>query len=272
MFMADEITVPAGFAAAASRLLHVINKGVLRNASTAAYEAGLTAILRVGPFGEMRGASKLIRVQFLAPVRRGATMTVPLRWESAGPAGDLFPVLDADLILARHGDDRVHLGLSASYRPPFGRAGAALDRALMKHVAAATIRSLLENLALAIADPAPEPLPEFRPALTWPLTRPEVALSPRVRVRPQRQNAMPATRVRPTSVRTVPGGNDLGRRASQPERSKTRAVTALFSPRPVRELSGFGCGRNVTGCRGEDAGRLGGRSREMGGVRPHAWA
>jgi hypothetical protein len=174
MFVADEITVSAGFAAAAARLRHVINKGVLRNASATAYEEGLTVVLRVGPFGEMRGASKLIRVQFLDPVCRGATMTVPLRWEAAGSAGDLFPVLDADLILTSDGDERILLGLSGSYRPPFGRAGAVLDRALMKRIATATVRSLLENMARTIADPAPEPLPEPGPAPVW-LTRPEEA-------------------------------------------------------------------------------------------------
>ncbi len=175
MFVADEIAVSAGFGPAATRLLHVINHGVLHRASTAAYEEGLTAALRVGPFGEMRGASKLIRVQFLAPVRRGATMSVPLRWEAAGAVGDLFPVLDADLILVRDGDDRVRLGLSGSYRPPFGRAGAVLDRAVMKRVAAATIRSLLEGMAHSIADPAPEPQAAPRPAPTW-LMRPEQTL------------------------------------------------------------------------------------------------
>ena len=172
MFVADEITVSAGFGPAGTRLLHVINQGALHTASTAAYEEGLTAVLRVGPFGEIRGASKLIRVQFLAPVRRGATITVPLRWEVTGAVGDLFPVLDADLILARDGDDRVRLGLSGSYRPPFGRAGAALDRAVMKCVAAATIRSLLQSMAHSIADPAPEPQPAPNPASTW-LTLPE---------------------------------------------------------------------------------------------------
>jgi hypothetical protein len=103
-------------------------------------------------------------------------MTVPLRWEAAGPAGDLFPVLDADLILARDGDDQVQLGLSGSYRPPFGRAGAVLDRALMRRVAVATFRSLLENMSQAIADTTPEPRPEPGPAATWPLVRPEEAL------------------------------------------------------------------------------------------------
>ena len=50
----------------------------------------------------------------------------------------------------------------------------------MKRVAAATIRSLLENLARTIADPAPEPLPEPGPAPAWPLARPEEAYTHRL--------------------------------------------------------------------------------------------
>ena len=91
VFIADEVTVSAGFWPAASRLLHVINKGVLHNASATAYEVGMTAVVRVGPFGEMRGASKLVRVQFLAPVRRGATMTFPLRWRQSGMRATCSP-------------------------------------------------------------------------------------------------------------------------------------------------------------------------------------
>jgi hypothetical protein len=33
-------------------------------------------------------------------------VTVPLRWEAIGAAGGLFPVLDADLILAAEGQDK----------------------------------------------------------------------------------------------------------------------------------------------------------------------
>lgn len=165
----------AGFETAVSRLIHLINTGVLRASSATAYQEGQNAVLRVGPFGAVPALSKLVRVQFLDPVRRGESITFPLRWEAAGPAGDLFPVLDADLILARHGEDYVQLGLSGSYRAPFGRAGAALDQAVMKRLAAATIRSLLDDMARAIADPAPEPHPERGPAPTWPLTRPEEA-------------------------------------------------------------------------------------------------
>jgi hypothetical protein len=173
MFVADEITVSAGFSVAAARLLHVVNHGALRNASSAAYEEGLTAGLRV--------VSKLVRVQFLPPVHRGATMTVPLRWEADGAAGDLFPVLDADLILARAGDDQVQLGLSGSYRPPFGKMGVLLDRTVMSRVGTATIRSLLDKMAEMIADPAPAPAPVAPVAPVGPLGPPRAVPWPRIR-------------------------------------------------------------------------------------------
>jgi hypothetical protein len=151
VFAVHEVTVEATFDVAAARLARLISQGALSGASEAAYEGGLAAVLRVGPFGGMRGLSKLVRVRFLEPVQRGATVTVPMRWEATGAPGELFPVLDADLILARDGPDRARLALAGSYRPPLGRTGAVLDRAIMHRLATATIRSLLESLADAIA-------------------------------------------------------------------------------------------------------------------------
>ncbi len=116
-------------------------------------------MLRVGPFGGMPGLSKLVRVCLAEPVRRGAVVSVPLRWEATGATGELFPVLDADLILARHGAEQSLLTLTGSYRPPFGRAGAALDRTLMNRLASATIRALLNGVCSTITDPAAQPPP-----------------------------------------------------------------------------------------------------------------
>jgi hypothetical protein len=173
MFAAHEVMIEARYGVAAARLIRLINWGALRRASEAAYEGGLEAVIRVGPFGGARGLSKLVRVRVLDPVRRGAVMTVSLRWEATGVAGELFPVLDADLTLMSEGDDRSRLGLIGSYRPPFGRAGAALDRAIMGRVAAATIQSLLDGVAAAIADPAPNPQLGADTALRWrPITEP----------------------------------------------------------------------------------------------------
>ncbi len=156
MFLAEETIVAAGFADAAARLAHVLSHGSIHAASVTAYEHGQAAILRAGLAGHRPGPSKLVRVQFLTPVQRGATLTLALRWEVTGPAGELFPALDADLLLARAGEEQVLLGLTGSYRPPPGPAGAALDRALLRRIATASARSLLGHLAEAIADPQPE--------------------------------------------------------------------------------------------------------------------
>lgn len=156
VFNVQEVTVEAPFQPAATRLTRLVTGGGLDSMSEAAYEDSLM-VLRVGPLGGARGLSKLVRARFLEPAQRGATLTVPLRWEATGVAGDLFPVLDADLILASDDSDRVRLALAGSYRPPFGAAGVALDKAIMHRIAAATFRSLLESLAEAIADPAASP-------------------------------------------------------------------------------------------------------------------
>jgi hypothetical protein len=159
VFVVHEVTLDARYETAAARLVHLINWGVLHGVSEAAYEGGLEVLVRVGPFGGARGLSKLVRVRALDPVRRGGTMTVSLRWDATGSAGELFPMLDADLVLAPDGADRSRLRLTGSYRPPFGRAGAALDRAIMGRVAAATVRLFLERIVAAVAEPAPEPRP-----------------------------------------------------------------------------------------------------------------
>ncbi len=165
MFAADEVTVEAPFEVAAVRLVNLLRRDALSGACEAAYLGGLMAVLRVGPFGGKWGFSKLVRVCYLEPARR----TVPLRWEATGAAGELFPVLDADLILTRHGDERALLALTGSYRPPFGRAGVILDKAIMHRLATATIRSLLGTLSAAIAHPEPLPqtgtLPGWEPAI-----------------------------------------------------------------------------------------------------------
>jgi hypothetical protein len=169
MFDAAEVTVEAGIDDAAARLRHLISRGALHAPSEDAYEEGLATLLRVGPFGGARGLSKLVRVRLLEPIARGDTLSFPLRWEATGAAGELFPVLDADLVLAPEGPGRVRLGLAGSYRPPFGKAGQVLDRAIMHRLAMATLQSLLGGIAEALADPSVEPLtnPQIVSAPRW---------------------------------------------------------------------------------------------------------
>ena len=167
MFAAHEVTVAVRFEVAAARLTHFVNRGALRSASETAYLGGQAAGLRVGPFGGVRGLSKLVRVQFTEPVRRDDLVTMPLRWEATGTTGELFPVLDADLTLTGDGGGQTRIRLDGSYRPPFGRAGAALDRAVLRRLAAATIQSLVEGVADAVADPAPGLKPDEEPTARW---------------------------------------------------------------------------------------------------------
>jgi hypothetical protein len=153
MFVTHDITLGVGFRPAQARLMNLVHRTGLNGASQAAYEAGLASLIRVGPFGEVPGASKLVRVRFLDPVYHAEAMTVGLRWEANGITGGLFPVLDADISLVPDGEQKTRLALAGAYRPPAGRIGAGLDRAILNRVAAATIRALLRSLADALASP-----------------------------------------------------------------------------------------------------------------------
>jgi hypothetical protein len=91
------------------------------------------------------------------------TMTVALRWEATGAAGEAFPVVHADLILASDGDDRSLLALAGTYRPPAGQDRAAAGKASTPRLAIAVNRSRLAGIAYAIT-PWPES-PATAPAI-----------------------------------------------------------------------------------------------------------
>jgi hypothetical protein len=153
MFITQKLIVEAGFAAARERLGRIVDGGGLTVVSQDAYEGALASLIRVGPFGDTPGVSKLVQVRCIGPVKREGVTTVWLRWEATGAASGLFPVLDADLMLTADGPGKSQVMLNGCYRPPFGRLGAGLDRALMHRVASATIRALLHSIAGALASP-----------------------------------------------------------------------------------------------------------------------
>lgn len=148
--MAQHQLLQVSLEVAQTRLVNLANKDGLGDASQHAYENGLEPVIRVGPLGDLPGVSKLVKVSFVAPVYHGDAMTLGLRWEATGITGGLFPVLDGDLTLTKVGDDMTQLGLVASYRPPLGHLGARLDKAILSHVADATIKSLLRSIASAL--------------------------------------------------------------------------------------------------------------------------
>jgi hypothetical protein len=172
MFASHEVTFHLPYEVASARLVHLVNWGSLHSVSKAAYEGGYEIMLRVGPFGDLPGLSKLVRVRVLAPVRQESMERFALRWEATGPAGELFPVLDADLTLIADTDDRSRLVLVGSYRPPLGPTGAAVDRAIMNRIAVATIRSLLDSIAGLLTESTLYPSSPSNPARWRPAAEP----------------------------------------------------------------------------------------------------
>ena len=157
MFTSQELIVDAGFAAARAQLARIVAGGGLAGVSRDAYEGALTRLIRVGPFGDAPGISKQVQVRLVGPLQRDTTTAVWLRWEATGPAGGLFPVLDADLLLRSESLEKTRMTLNGCYRPPLGRLGAGLDRAVLHRVATATIRALLRGIADAFAEPVHVP-------------------------------------------------------------------------------------------------------------------
>jgi hypothetical protein len=155
MFVEQELLLDTPFPAARARLSGLLREGWLRDASGEAYEDGHTAVIRVGPFGDVPGLSKLVRVRFMEPGSQDGIAILPLRWEALGPAGRLLPVLDADIALLPAGT-QTRLVISGSYRPPLDGLGAKLDKLMLSRVAVATVRSLLRRVGDELS-PAGEP-------------------------------------------------------------------------------------------------------------------
>jgi len=155
MFVGDEITLDVAYSDARADLMRLTHGGWLRDVSGDAYAEGVVGLVKVGPFGEVLGASKLVRVLLLEPVERDGSLTLSLRWEATGVMGRLFPVLDANIILLPAGENASQLALAGAYRPPFAAVGEGLDRVLLHRAASATVRSLLRRIAQTIASPRP---------------------------------------------------------------------------------------------------------------------
>ncbi len=158
MFLSDQRVLTVSIAAARARLANLVDGGWLGEASEAVYQGGIDHLIRVGPFGDLPGVSRLVRVQFLDPVERDGSVIVGMRWEAIGATGGLFPALDANIKLATaEGEEGAQMTMTAVYRPPFGTLGAGLDRVLLHRVATATIHSLVTHMTRALEGAAPAP-------------------------------------------------------------------------------------------------------------------
>jgi hypothetical protein len=146
MFVGDEVMLDVSFGIARARLADLMGTDLLRSASEDAYGSGISGLARVGTLG----VYKVVRVHTRQLAETGGQSGFAIRWEASGPGSGLFPSLDADITLVPASDRTTLLALAGVYRAPLGPIGAALDRAALHRVAAATIRNFLSRLATGI--------------------------------------------------------------------------------------------------------------------------
>ena len=154
MFIGAEVRLGLGFATAQQRLANIFRGGLLGRASGEAYRDLQSGQARVGPLGAVPGISKLVAVRLGDLTVREDFALGAMRWEATGPAGALFPALDADIMLTRNGADATILAVWGVYRPPLGGLGEGLDRVVLRRLAEATIQSFTHRIAAAVTDPA----------------------------------------------------------------------------------------------------------------------
>jgi hypothetical protein len=64
VFVSGEKVLDVGVGVAQLRLVNLAQGDWLRGASQAPYQSGIDHLARVGPLGDLPGASRLVRVQF----------------------------------------------------------------------------------------------------------------------------------------------------------------------------------------------------------------
>jgi hypothetical protein len=153
MFLAGEILMDLSFPVARAGLVRLAATGVLASASERAYGDGAAEMIRTGPRGAGAGIPGLAGVHYREAAASEESAVLALRWEAAGPAGRVFPAMDADLTLTAAGELASRLSAAAVFRPPPGGCGTGCDRASAGPAAAAAVRSLLSRIAAALSDP-----------------------------------------------------------------------------------------------------------------------
>ena len=124
----------------------------LPSMATEAGDQGERLLVDVGfEVGHDRRVDREVRIEIGEPVSvRSETMMLPIAWKAKHGAGAV-PQLDADIEIATLGATRTQLSMSARYRPPLGRVGRALDKALMHRVAEATVKDFLDRVGERLA-------------------------------------------------------------------------------------------------------------------------
>lgn len=114
-----------------------------------AYRAGEDLRARIGLGSGV--LAKTVRINVGDPLRHQGETAIPISWHATGTPA-LFPRLDGELVIAAVGPDLTQLTLRGSYRTPLGPVGRALDRAVLHRVAEASVKGLVDRLAVSLQD------------------------------------------------------------------------------------------------------------------------
>lgn len=147
IFILDYVDVPLPLATIGGRFAD--SEAWLTELASAAEEDGEELRLQIGPSWGGGHVTREVQVALGLTRERGEARVIPIVWKATGLTG-MFPVLDGDLELAPLGPGRCRLTLAATYHPPFGELGRALDRALLHRVAQSTVRSFVTRLATTL--------------------------------------------------------------------------------------------------------------------------
>ena len=153
MFVTREQVVDAEFGAARARLKQIVRAADgdgLARMSRDAYEQALARLTKGDEPGDTPMVSTPVEVRLMGPMKRDDTRAIWLRWEAAGEASGLLPTLDADMVLAAEGQDKTRVTLNGYYESPIDGLPES-ERSLLHHLASATIRTLLHQVADALA-------------------------------------------------------------------------------------------------------------------------
>ena len=150
MFVDEVVALPAPLAVARDRLSALMRVDAdWQDAASGALEEGRQLLLLAG----VVGATKHVIVQSLPAYLRGATTVIPFRWVPAGPVGDLYPAVDANLELAPAEGGSSRLRFIGSYRPLPGHLDLTLDEVVLGGAARATALGLLGRITRVILSP-----------------------------------------------------------------------------------------------------------------------
>jgi hypothetical protein len=142
MFVGDEVMLDIAFPAARSGLARLALAGLLHPAQEAFRYGSAVQERPVWP-----GPLALTQVQARPLARSRDRAGLAIRWQAAEPGSGPFSILDADLGLVPAGEPATWLTLAGSYRISPGVPDEAPDRAVLRQVAAATIRHFLSRVA-----------------------------------------------------------------------------------------------------------------------------